>query len=390
MRSALAALGITIGIASVVWVVSLGRAGAERAQAAFDSLGDNFVWIEAGGRNVNGVRTGDHGTTSLTIEDAEAIRRDVPTIKAVSPNADGAITVVFGDHNWVTKYRGVSPEFLDIKRWPVVEGAPFTDVQVENAASVCLIGQTAARQIFGDLDPVGQTIKVTNTWPVQVVGVLSLKGQSATGQDQDDVILFPYTTAQQKIRGKGIPYLDDILCSAVSQDQVETAIEQVTLLLRDRHHIGPGEPDDFNIRRPDEIAKAQIDTSNRLSILLIVAASVSLLVGGISIMNVMLASVAERTQEIGVRLAVGATEGAVQIQFLGEAVLLSLFGGGLGLALGAGGTALIGGFLGWPMSIAPDAVAVAVGFAVAIGVFFGFYPARRAAQLDPIVALRQE
>ncbi|HYV65809.1 MAG TPA: ABC transporter permease [Myxococcales bacterium] len=389
LRSALAGLSIMIGIAAVVCVVAIGRAGSRRAEEQLLNLGDNFVWVEAGSRAPSGVRTGTHGTTSLTVDDAEAILREVPLMKRITPNVDGSLQVVFGERNWRTRYRGVGPDYLEIKRWRIARGAPYTEEDVRRASSVCLIGDTVREQLFGDRDPVGETIRAGGKLMV-VVGLLERKGQSGTGQDQDDTILLPWTTAQKKIRGRNQTWLDDIIGSAVAPEAVNPAIDQIQSLLRQRHRIQPGEEDDFNIRRPDEILKARVETSRTLSALLLSVASIALVVGGIGVMNVMLVSVTERTREIGLRLAVGATEAAVQLQFLGEAVMLTLLGGVLGIFLGAGGCAAIGAALGWSVSVPVEALALAPAISIAVGVFFGFYPARRAAHLDPIEALRHE
>ena len=389
LRTALTALGVMVGVAAVIWVVAIGRAGTERAELELHKLGDNLVWVEAGSRNVNGVRTGSKGTTTLTPEDAEAIRREMPLIKGVAENVDGSVQLGYGNRNWNTRWRGVSPEYLDIKRWEMAEGAFFTKEHVTHIDSVVVIGETVRKQLFGSSSAVGEVIR-GNGFLFQVIGVLAPKGQTGDGRDQDDTIMMPWTTAQKKLQGKGYTWLDDILCSAVSPEQVNAAVDAVTALMRQRHHIRAGEEDDFNIRRPDEIIKAQIQQSKTLEILLISLASIALLVGGIGIMNVMLASVAQRTNEIGLRIAVGATQWNVRLQFLGEAVLLSLFGGLFGVALSAGGSFFIEDLLGWQLSLPPQAAVVAVAFSVGVGVTFGFYPAWRAAQLDPIAALRNE
>ena len=386
-RSLLTVLGITIGIAAVICVVAVGEAGQAQVEQQLNNLGDNFVWIEAGGRAVNGVRTGSHGTPTLTLEDAVAIRRQIPLIKAVSPNVDGSIQVIYGNQNWFTGYRGVSPEYLDIKRWVVDQGAAFTQDDVDNAADVCAIGRTVREQLFGVEDPIGKVIRL-NGLPCKVVATLVPKGLSMSGQDQDDTILMPYTMVQKKI--KGVTWLDDILCSAVSQDAVKLAGQEAAALLRDRHHLRPEMPDDFNIRNPEDIIQAQLAASRTLTVLLVTIASISLLVGGIGIMNVMLVSVTERTREIGVRVAVGATEAAIRLQFLGESVMLSLVGGTAGVLLGIVGTVVAGRTLEWPMKLSLQAVLVAALFSVAVGVFFGYYPARKASLLDPIEALRAE
>ena len=379
MRSALTTLGVTIGIAAVVLVVAIGKAGSDRAQDALQSLGDNLVWIEAGGRNVNGVRTGTHGTNTLTVEDAEAIRREVPLINRVSPQVDGNVQVIWGNRNWATHYRAESPEYLAIRRLRVGLGFAFSQDDVEHSAAKVLLGETVRQQIFGTANPVGEVVRISNQL-FEVVGVLAAKGQSADGRDQDDWIFLPYTTAQKRFQSRFVTWLDDILCSAISPQAVEPAIGQVQALLRQRHHIQLGEDDDFNIRRPDELLKAQVAASDTLANLLLSVAAISLLVGGIGIMNVMLASVAQRPREIGLRLAVGARESAIRVQFLGEAVVLSLIGGVFGVGLSVAGSVGFERTLGWPIAIPPSALAVAVISAVAVGVGFGFYPALRASR----------
>jgi putative ABC transport system permease protein len=387
MRSLLTVLGIMIGIAAVICVVAIGNAGQQRVEQQMNNLGDNFVWIEAGGRAVNGVRTGTHATPTLTLADAVAIKDQVPLIKSVSPNVDGSTQIIFGNQNWYTSYRGVAVEYFDIKRWTIDEGTMFSQDDVDHAADVCVIGRTVREQLFGADNPIGQVARVKGL-PCRVIGVLHPKGLSVSGQDQDDTILMPYTTVMKKI--KGAPWLDDILCSAVSPDAVKLAGKQAGALLRDRHHLRPDAPDDFNIRNPEDIIQAQLEASRTMTILLVAIASISLVVGGIGIMNVMLVSVTERTREIGVRVAVGATEEAIQLQFLGESVMLSLVGGGAGVLLGVIGTLVIGSTLGWPMQMSLKAVVVAALFSVGVGVFFGYYPARKASLLDPIEALRFE
>jgi putative ABC transport system permease protein len=387
MRSALTVLGITIGIAAVICVVAIGKAGQAQVQQQLSNLGDNFVWVEAGGRAVNGRRTGSHSTKTLTVADAMAIRQQISLIKLVSPNVDGSFQVIYGNQNWYTGYRGVSPEYFEIKRWGLERGAFFTSDDVDRADGVCVIGRTVQRQLFGAEDPIGKVIRVRDM-PCRVVATLQPKGLSLSGQDQDDTVLMPYTTGMKKI--KGVTWLDDILASAVSQDVVELAGQQAAALLRDRHHLRAEEEDDFNIRNPEDIIQAQLDASRTLSILLVAIASISLIVGGIGIMNVMLVSVTERTREIGVRVSVGATEEAIQLQFLGESVVLSLLGGAAGVLLGLVGSFFVGRGLGWPVQPSIEGVVLAAAFSVVVGVFFGYYPAHKASRLDPIEALRYE
>jgi putative ABC transport system permease protein len=390
-RSLLTILGITIGIAAVINVVAIGAAGQNRVQEQLNNLGDNYVWIEAGGRAVNGVRTGTHAVPTLTFADAEAIKAQVSLIKKVTPNVDGSIQVIYGNQNWYTTFRGIGVDYFSIRRYEIQEGAVFSQDDVDRAADVCLVGRTVSQQLFGAQSPVDQTIRLAGragSLPCKVIGTLVPKGQSFSGQDQDDVIMMPYTTAQKKIKGN--PWLDDILSSAVSFDAVKLAGLQAAAVLRDRHHLRPDEPDDFNIRHPEDIIAAQMAASRTLATLLAAVASVSLIVGGIGIMNIMLVSVTERTREIGLRVAVGATAEAIQLQFLCESVLLSVVGGIAGILLGVLGSIAVGVSLGWPLEIAPQSVLLATAFAVAIGAFFGYYPARVASRLDPIVALRTE
>jgi putative ABC transport system permease protein len=326
---------------------------------------------------------------TLTVGDMEAIREQVPLVKSVSPNIDGTVLVIHASHNWTTRYRGVSGDYLDIKRWQIAEGSRFSEDMERHSANVVLIGATVREKLFGADNAVGETLRV-GLQPFEVVGVLAPKGQSASGQDQDDTVMFPFRTALKKLHPKGVTWLDDILCSAVSAKDIDPAIAQIQEILRQRHHITIEKGDDFNIRRPEEVIKAQLQTSETFAMLLTSIASVALLVGGVGVMNVMLASVAERTREVGVRLAVGATPLAVQIQFLTEAVVLCMFGGLSGVAVSIGGAYVIQRLLTWSITIPPQALLLAVGFSAAVGVVFGFYPAWRAARLDPIEALRRE
>jgi putative ABC transport system permease protein len=387
LRTGLTMLGITIGIAAVICTVAIGEGGSNRVREQFQGLGDNFIWVEAGSRNFQGVRTGSGNTKTLSVRDVQAIRDAIPLIKNVAPNVDARVQAVYGNQNWSTGYRGVSPEYLAIRRWTVAKGASFTRQDVTLSANVCLLGRTTAEALFGGADPIGKKIRLGNQ-PFRVIGILAPKGETATGQDQDDTIIMPFTTALHKL--KGTSWLDDIVCSAVSPEAIGPAKEQIVRLLRRRHHLRAGAPDDFNLRSPEEILQAQQETSRTFTLLLASIASVSLLVGGIGIMNIMFVTVTERTREIGVRRAVGATRRSVLSQFLLEAVLLCALSGTCGVLLGIVASSIFSHVLGWTMIIPPRAIVIAVVFSCLIGIGFGYYPARKAALLDPIDALRYE
>ena len=387
LRTGLTMLGIIIGVGAVICVVAIGEGAAASVERAITNIGANMIWVEAGGVNRQGVRTGAFGTKTLTLGDYEAIKEHIRLVTNVTPQADTRVQVVYGNQNWGTSVRGVGPEYLALKNWNVVRGGMYTDVDVERASNVCVLGQTVTEQLFETRDPIGEVIRVKNE-PCTVVGVLEVKGQSATGQDQDDQFLMPYTTVMKKIKGQ--PWLDDVLMSATSAGVVDQAEQDITALMRERHHIKPGADDDFNLRHPTEIAEAVKKSTQTMEALLAAIASVSLLVGGIGIMNIMLVSVTERTREIGLRQAVGARGRDVLRQFLVEAVILSLIGGAIGIGLGVVGARAIADSFQWPSRISVNAVTIAFGCSAAIGVFFGYYPARRAARLDPIEALRFE
>ena len=387
IRSLLTILGISIGVGAFIAVVAIGNAGSSSIEDQLQSIGDNFIWVEAGSRNRNGIRAGSRGTRSLTMADANSITRQVPLIKTLSPNVDGHIQVIYGGENWSTFYRGVSPEFLQIRRWNVRLGTFFTTSDVETDAPVCVLGQTVADNLFGDENPIGKTVRVS-TVPCKVLGVLQAKGFSATGQDQDDFIVMPYTTVQKRITGEF--WLDDIFCSAVSRDAMPEATREIMGLLRERHHLNPGEDDDFNIRRPEDVVQAQLAASRVMTILLASIASLSLVVGGIGIMNIMLVSVTQRTKEIGIRMAVGATEWDVQLQFLSEAIVLSTLGGIFGVMIGLASSSVVHNMFHFPTKLTPQIFAIGGLFSAAVGILFGYYPAKKASQLDPIQGLRYE
>jgi len=387
VRSVLTILGISVGVGAFICVVAIGNAGSSSIEKQLQNLGDNFIWIEAGSRSRNGVRYGARGDRTLILGDATAIAEQVPFIKAMSPNADGSIQIIYQGENWSTHFRGVTPEFLRIRRWEMRLGAFFTQADVDASAPVCVLGQTAVDNLFGNEDPIGKTVRAQSV-PCKVVGVLQAKGFSATGQDQDDFIVMPFTTAQKRITGTF--WLDDIFCSAVSREAMPEATKQIVGLLRERHHLNPAEDDDFNVRRPEDVVQAQLATSRIMTILLASVASLSLLVGGIGIMNIMLVSVTQRTREIGLRLALGATESDVQLQFLSEAIALSLLGGLVGLLAGFLSSGLVESLFQMPTKLSPEIFAIGGLFSAGIGILFGFYPARKASQLDPIQGLRFE
>jgi putative ABC transport system permease protein len=387
MRTALTMLGIIIGVGAVICTVAIGEGAANQVQEALRNLGDNIVFVAAGSVNQHGVHMGSQATKTLTVGDAKAIRQQIPLISRVSPGVGAGGQIVYGNQNWYTRIRGVGPDYLAVRRWPIEQGSSFSDHEVDSAANVCLLGLTVVQNLFGDENPLGKTVRIQNI-PFRVIGILASKGQSPFGQDEDDTVIMPYTTVQKKI--SGIDWLQFIMCSASTQGAIHPAETQLEGLLRERHHLRADEDDDFIIRSPTDLADAQAQSGRIMTLLLASIASVSLLVGGIGIMNIMLVSVTERTREIGVRMAVGATEEDVQMQFLSEATVLSLLGGTAGVLIGVVGSMAVSNMLRWPTTIPPEAIGIAVLFSAGVGIFFGYYPARKAAHLDPIEALRYE
>jgi putative ABC transport system permease protein len=387
VRSVLTMLGIIAGVGSFICVVGVGEAGSKRVEDQLHNVGDNLVWLEAGGRARNGVRVGSRGSKTLTLGDCRAVLEQVPGIKSASPNVDGHIQVIYGNSNWGTQFRGVSPDYFEIRKWKIAVGSPFIEDDVEQASTVCVVGETIASNLFGTANPVGEIIRVQGI-PFKVLGVLQAKGFSATGQDQDDFLVMPITTAQKRVTG--MDWLDDVYFSATRREDIPEAAKRIIALVRERHHLRPGEDDDFNIRTPEEIIRAQLATANAFTILLGSAASLSLLVGGIGIMNIMMVSVTERTREIGVRMAIGATERDIQMQFLSEAIVMSLIGGALGVAAGIAGSFLLRSTLHWQMLLSLNTMIIAALFSAGVGIFFGYYPAWKASQLNPIEGLRFE
>jgi putative ABC transport system permease protein len=387
VRSLLTMLGIIMGVASFICVVAVGRAGSARVEEQLHNVGDNLIWVEAGSRTRNGLRVGSRGTKTLVLGDMLAVLDQVPGVKSATGNVDGRIQVVYGNSNWGTQFRGVSPEFFEIRKWNLRLGAAFTQADMESNAAVCVLGQTVVDSLFGEADPIGKTVRVKSV-PFKVIGVVQAKGVSATGQDQDDMILIPLTTAQKRITGA--EWLDDIFFSANSREEIPEATKRIIALLREKHHLRTNEDDDFNLRTPEEVIRAQLAAANIFTFLLGSAASLSLLVGGIGIMNIMLISVTERTREIGIRMAIGATEQDIQRQFLSEAIAMSLMGGAIGVLAGVCGALVLKNVLHWDVQLSAQIMLIAGGFSAAVGIFFGYYPARRAARLDPIESLRFE
>ena len=389
MRAALTMLGIIIGVAAVIAMVSIGQGASASVQAQIESIGTNLLFVSAGAQNVGGVRsgTGDTGTNTLTVDDLEAIKREVPSVSMVTPAINARAQLVAGNMNWNTSVQGVSEQYPDIRKWSVQSGSFFTDADVRTAARVIVIGQTIADNLFPGMDPVGQDLRVSNL-PFRVVGVMVRKGQDQGGRDQDDIAFAPYTTVQKKVLGSTRVQIAYV--SAISEDATYTAQSQIGELLRQRHKLTASEPDDFTVRNMTDIAEAANETSKTMTILLACIAGVSLLVGGIGIMNIMLVSVTERTREIGIRMAIGARSSAVRSQFLIESIVLSLTGGSIGIVLGIVLSLAIPAMLGWPTLVSMMAIVGSVLFSVAVGIFFGYSPARKAAALDPIEALRYE
>jgi putative ABC transport system permease protein len=386
MRTMLTMLGMIIGVGAVITMVALGKGAQSTIEEQVKAAGTNLITVMAGNFTQGGVRQGGGMSTTLTVDDAESLRQ-LPGVQYLSAAVNSRAQIVAGNQNWSTQIQGTDVELPLIRNWPTKYGAFFTSQDVQSAAKVCVLGQTVSDNLFGpDTDPTGQIIRVKNQ-PFRVLGVMAPKGSTGFGQDQDDAVYAPYTTVQKKLQG--ITYINQIQISADTPETAPVSAE-ITEALRTRHKLIPGDPDDFMVRTQEEMASVRTETTKTMTTLLAAIAGVSLLVGGIGIMNIMLVSVTERTREIGLRMAIGARGKDVLLQFLVEAVVLSLFGGLLGIALGYGLSAAAEKFLQWPTSIPANAIGMAFGFAAGTGVFFGFYPARKAAGLDPIEALRFE
>ena len=387
LRSALTMLGIIIGVGAVIAMVGIGNGAQKEVQDRIAAMGTNLLYVSAGSVTMGGTHLGAGATQTMVSSDVSAILTEAPAVANAAPVSSASTQLVFGNQNWATTVTGTEPQYFDIRDWALSQGDTFTQDDVRRAANVAVIGETVRQNLFGNSNPIGQTIRAGNL-PFTVVGVLTSKGTSGMGGDQDDGLYVPITTLQKKITGQD--WLRSIMVSAKSQAESYAAQDQITAILRDRHRIRAGAPDDFSIRNLADVAELADQSAHVMTMLLASIAGVSLIVGGIGIMNIMLVSVTERTKEIGVRVAIGATEHDVQRHFLLESVVLSLLGGAVGSIVGIGSSILINYVLHWTVSVSALAVGAAVIFSTAIGIAFGYYPARKAARLDPIEALRFE
>ena len=390
MRSGLTMLGIIIGVGAVIAMIAIGSGAKARIQEQIASMGSNLIIVLSGSATSGGMRMGSGSVPTLTVDDSKAIAAECSAVKYSAPVLQGVTQVVYGNQNWSTVTYATTPEALLIRDWPVIRGRTMIQSDVEGAAKVCLLGQTVVENIFGDLDPVGQVVRIKQ-FPFTVIGVLSVKGQTTWGQDQDDVVYVPLTTGQRLLFGQQFPgMVRAISVQATGPDTMKQAEDEITQLLRQRHRIRPNQDNDFSVRNLTEAMSTAEESAKVMSLLLGAIASISLLVGGIGIMNIMLVSVTERTREIGIRMAVGARGRDILYQFLIESLVLSLIGGMIGIFLGVGASQLIARVFKWPTLISFQALLLSFSFAGGVGVFFGFYPARKAANLDPIEALRYE
>jgi len=390
MRSALTMLGIIIGVGAVIAMVAVGTGASRKIAEQMASMGSNLLIVLPGATTAGGVRMGAGTQSTLTMSDAEAIQRECPAVSDVAPTLNGTAQIVFGHLNWSTGVIGTTPSYLVVRDWDLSAGRSFTTQDVKSATKVCLLGQTVVDNLFGDQNPVNQTIRIMNV-PFTVVGLLSPKGQDARGHDQDDMVLVPVTTAQKKLFGTQFPGMVRIITvKAKSADDLSDAERQITELLKQRHRIGPKQDNDFTVRNLTQMMEAREQSSKVMTLLLAAIASVSLLVGGIGIMNIMLVSVTERTREIGIRMAIGAKTWDIRLQFLIEALTLSLIGGVIGIIAGVSTAMILSSVSGWPTIVSAASIFLAVGFSGFIGIFFGFYPAYKASLLNPIDALRYE
>jgi putative ABC transport system permease protein len=390
MRSALTMLGIVIGVGAVIAMIAVGSGAREKIASQISSMGSNLIMVLPGATTAGGVRMGSGTQQTLTLNDAEAIQKECPAVSEVAPILNGVAQVVHGSQNWATGVIGTTPGMLTVREWPLDSGRSFTQQDVRNATKVCLIGKTVVDNLFGDDDPIGKVVRIKKV-PFTVIGVLSVKGQSPQGQDQDDAIHVPVTTAQKKLFGTAFPgMVRTIMVKARSTGDLASAEKQIIELLRQRHHIGQKQENDFTVRNLTQAMQTAEQSANVMGLLLGSIASVSLLVGGIGIMNIMLVSVTERTREIGIRMAIGAKTWDIRLQFIIEAMTLSLIGGIAGIIAGISSSKLISMFAGWTTIVSPFSILLAFGFSGLVGIFFGFYPAYKASLLNPIEALRYE
>ncbi len=389
LRTALTMLGIIIGVGAVIALVSIGQGAQSMVQDQINGMGNNMMFIMPGNVSFGGASLGAGAANTLTEEDVQAMIKEVPTIAAASPVVRASGQLVFGNQNWFVQIQGSNEKFPDIRNWKVEKGEFFSDSDVRSAERVIVLGKSVADKLFSGLDPIGQMIRVRNL-PFRVIGVLTAKGQSMVGQDQDDTAIVPYTTVQRKLLGQQIPSIGQAMISSISPEASAVTEKQVAELLRQRHKIQPGQTDDFMVRNMTDVAQTSAQITTLMTILLGSIAAISLIVGGIGIMNIMLVSVTERTREIGIRMAVGARPNYIRLQFLTESLVLSLVGGLIGVLIGGSLAALVAHFLGWPTLVSAISVLISFAFATAIGIFFGYYPAHKAAALDPIEALRYE
>ncbi len=390
MRSALTMLGIIIGVGAVIAMVAVGAGASQKIAAQISSMGSNLLIILPGSTTAGGVRMGAGSQPTLSLGDAEAILKECPSVADDAPTLGGVAQLIAGHLNWSTGVQGTTPGFLNVRDWELSSGRAFTQQDVKSATKVALLGQTVVDNLFGDQNPIGQTVRIKNV-PFTVIGVLAPKGQSAQGQDQDDTVLIPVTTSQKKLFGTQFPgMVRIILVKAKSAEDLPVAEQQITDLLRQRHHIGQKQDNDFTVRNLTQIMQAAEQSTRVMTLLLGAIASVSLLVGGIGIMNIMLVSVTERTREIGIRMAIGAKTWDIRLQFIIEALTLSLIGGIIGIIAGISTSVILSSISGWPTVVSPLSILLAFGFSGFIGIFFGFYPAYKASLLNPIDALRYE
>lgn len=390
MRSSLTMLGIIIGVSAVIAMIAVGSGAKARIAEQIASMGSNLIIVLSGSSTSGGIRYGSGTVPTLTAEDAKAIQTEIPSVRYVAPNLTGIAQVIFGNQNWSTVVNGTTPEVLEIRDWPLASGRPFTQQDIDGATKVCLLGKTVADNLFGGIDPIGQVVRIKKV-PFTVIGVLSPKGQSTWGQDQDDTIFVPLTTAQKRLFGMQFPGMVRVIAVQAREPEVMKEVEnQITELLRQRHHLQPNQENDFSVRNLTEVMSSAEQSAGVMSLLLGAIASISLIVGGIGIMNIMLVSVTERTREIGIRIAVGAKGRDILLQFLIESLVLSLIGGTVGIGIGVAGTLILSSFTQWPTLFSMKAILLAFLFSGSVGVFFGFYPARKASMLNPIEALRYE